>query len=703
MTTQIKSVGTMFIATGLLVLFHVSCWAGEFNAFGPEMLTRTTEKPVNVQYNFTVLDPDEQFILRIDNGREIERVSSATLWLNGVQVVSPNQFKKTVSEIVQPVTLNFENQLVVQLNGQPGSGLTITVAGMDKEPPMITASVNPSANEAGWHNVDVTVSFECSDSQSGIADCTAPILVDLEAADQVVTGTARDNAGNTASVSVTLNVDKTPPVLSDFMPEDGETLPDPEVNLVGKVRETLAGLSMVTCDANNTSDEAFVNEEVAIGDPVLACSLPLIPGPNLITVQADDIAGNTTSSFLTIYNELPPSITIDSPKDSEVVTSSPTTVTGMVDDENAKVTVNGIPATIGNGIYTASIPVTNGVYTITALAENEAGSGSASVQVLSILGLSPTVSIRTPSSGFVLGQDQAKGEYPVTVEGWVRDNNVIPVGQPEVVVRFNGSETNTTITKGTSGLCKLPLRCWTFSSTQIFLPPDGVNLTIEVEATAGDQTAVQQLSGIVDFCYEFNKTWGVGGTGLGCEASLFQDGCRQSRRCIQNSSDGCSGPIPENFKQNPTNGKLGLISTEFGRIEEKDTPEGAYTVFGQRRQIQLPCNRHDECYHQWCPQEQTPSGSVDKKSECNLRFYNDMKSVCRRAYPETVCPSDRIGILNCPQWRAEKSLCYSSALIYYGGVSADTRNFSDVDHYKNLWPYGGLWTPCEGCYIIEEE
>jgi hypothetical protein len=55
------------------------------------------------------------------------------------------------------------------------------------------------------------VSFSCSDNLSGIASCPPPISVTTEGAGQVITGTAVDKAGNSAAVSVTLNIDKTPP------------------------------------------------------------------------------------------------------------------------------------------------------------------------------------------------------------------------------------------------------------------------------------------------------------------------------------------------------------------------------------------------------------------------------------------------------------------------------------------------------------
>ena len=57
----------------------------------------------------------------------------------------------------------------------------------------------------------MTVTFTCGDALSGIAFCPDPVTVTAEGAGQVVTGIAIDKAGNTASTSVTVNIDKTAP------------------------------------------------------------------------------------------------------------------------------------------------------------------------------------------------------------------------------------------------------------------------------------------------------------------------------------------------------------------------------------------------------------------------------------------------------------------------------------------------------------
>jgi hypothetical protein len=101
--------------------------------------------------------------------------------------------------------------------GNVESAHTATVK-IDKSAPSITVSQSPLANGAGWNKTDVDVSFVCADGLSGVASCSGPQHVSAEGAGQVVTGTASDNAGNSASASRTLNIDKTAPTIGGSVP-----------------------------------------------------------------------------------------------------------------------------------------------------------------------------------------------------------------------------------------------------------------------------------------------------------------------------------------------------------------------------------------------------------------------------------------------------------------------------------------------------
>src|SRR6185437_2137 len=90
---------------------------------------------------------------------------------------------------------------------------TVTIK-RDTQPPTISGSTTPAPNAAGWNNSDATALFQCSDAGSGISTCPDPVEFG-EGTAQSKTVTATDNAGNTASYTVSnINVDETDPRLT---------------------------------------------------------------------------------------------------------------------------------------------------------------------------------------------------------------------------------------------------------------------------------------------------------------------------------------------------------------------------------------------------------------------------------------------------------------------------------------------------------
>lgn len=88
---------------------------------------RQTGAPKSGSYGFDA-DPGA-YVLRIVNGEPdgANRVSSATLTLNGETVVSQNAFSQNVRVIEVPVTLAADNTLSAQLDGAPGGNITVVL------------------------------------------------------------------------------------------------------------------------------------------------------------------------------------------------------------------------------------------------------------------------------------------------------------------------------------------------------------------------------------------------------------------------------------------------------------------------------------------------------------------------------------------------------------------------------------------------
>jgi len=93
----------------------------------------------------------------------------------------------------------------------------VFVVKYDTTAPSISGSRTPAANGFGWNNADVTVSFTCTDATSGVApgNPTGNSVVSTEGSGQSRTGTCVDNAGLSASATVSnINIDKTAPTIN---------------------------------------------------------------------------------------------------------------------------------------------------------------------------------------------------------------------------------------------------------------------------------------------------------------------------------------------------------------------------------------------------------------------------------------------------------------------------------------------------------
>jgi len=97
-----------------------------------------------------------------------------------------------------------------------GNSADKTVSGIniDKTVPTITAARDRAPNLDNWYNADVTVTFTCGDSLSGVESCTSPTTL-VEGASQSAKGDVIDLAGNTATATESgINIDKTAPTIS---------------------------------------------------------------------------------------------------------------------------------------------------------------------------------------------------------------------------------------------------------------------------------------------------------------------------------------------------------------------------------------------------------------------------------------------------------------------------------------------------------
>jgi phage terminase large subunit-like protein len=170
---------------------------------------------------------------------------------------------------------------------------------IDRTAPSISHAFTPSDyTDSSWTNATkVVVTFTCTDAGSGVASCTPPVDVTTEGAAQPVTGTARDNAGNAATDTASVSIDRTAPTVvaaADRSPNgNGWYSSDVTVSFTCTDQAALSGVK--TCSASRT----------------------LVQGANQsATGTAVDNAGNSASATLDH---------LDVDKTAPTITGAPTT------------------------------------------------------------------------------------------------------------------------------------------------------------------------------------------------------------------------------------------------------------------------------------------------------------------------------------------------------------------------------------------
>lgn len=215
------------ICCTLLIIFLLTgaspAISGTFNVFGPQVFQREKGSPVLVSASFNVLNPNVPYTLVVHNGglqdntETGELVSSSVIFLNGKQIIGPDDFNQNVTRITEPVVLAAQNELQVEVRGKPGGLIAIEITGVDEEPPAL-AIISP-VNGATLNTSDVTFGVNFSDHISGIDPSSLSILLDgvdatsyftvdntsatytatLADGPHNITASIRDRAGNTSN------------------------------------------------------------------------------------------------------------------------------------------------------------------------------------------------------------------------------------------------------------------------------------------------------------------------------------------------------------------------------------------------------------------------------------------------------------------------------------------------------------------------
>ena len=114
-------------------------------AFGPKQYIRAAGRPETFTETFQYHGTSPcQIVVVNGNADGTQRISSASISLNGQQIVGPRDFNQQVGGIVKAVVLADQNQLSTTLRSKPGSFLTVSVECLAGTPPPSGGTPPPS-------------------------------------------------------------------------------------------------------------------------------------------------------------------------------------------------------------------------------------------------------------------------------------------------------------------------------------------------------------------------------------------------------------------------------------------------------------------------------------------------------------------------------------------------------------------------------
>ncbi|MEU7824819.1 fibronectin type III domain-containing protein [Catellatospora sp. NPDC049133] len=165
-------------------------------------------------------------------------------------------------------------------NNYANSGVWVfdgyTAPAVDHTPPVLTGTPDRAPDKAGWYRAPVTITWSSSDPSpsAGAPNIPAPTAVSTQGADQVVTATSCDPAGNCDTAHVTVSIDTGLPAVTIAGVTAGATyergaVPVPTCSAADDLSGLAAACTVTVSGGNPDGSGTFT-----------------------VTAYADDIAGN---------------------------------------------------------------------------------------------------------------------------------------------------------------------------------------------------------------------------------------------------------------------------------------------------------------------------------------------------------------------------------------------------------------------------
>jgi hypothetical protein len=383
--------------------------------------------------------------------------------LSGLDSACLAAYPASGSDRIQAKTTSGEGAAVTVVSdscadeaGNSAAAKTSAAFKIDKTAPTIAGSAAPAPNAHGWNNTDVTVSYTCSDTLSGVDSCPSDDTLTSDGANQSASGTATDLAGNSASTTVAgIDIDKTAPTAN------ASASPAPNAN----------GWNNTDVTVTFTGSDALSGIDACDPAVVLSAEGANQSASGTCTDKAGNVSAPATASGIDIDKTKPTLVWNGGPADGSshyfgFVPAAPTCA--------AQDALSGPDTCVVTGYGT-----TVGTHTMTATAKDKAGNSHSETRSYTVLAWTLTGFFQPVDMGGVFNT--------------VKNGSTVPLK-----FRIFAGTTELTDTASVKSLTSALINC------DATAPQD------EVETTATGGTALRYDSTGAQFVYNWKTPSGAG-------------------------------------------------------------------------------------------------------------------------------------------------------------------------------------------------
>jgi RHS repeat-associated protein len=378
----------------ILVTSVITSTALSGSVFGPKQYIRTSGAPNTYMDTFQSMGGAGSLIIkngspagnaRVEKTVIDNSITSAKVYLNGIEIFGPNDFKNTVYYMEKSVQLNNgTNTLTVVLSSSPGSYITAEVTG-NVPTPTVTISASPASVITGasstltWTSTNAT---SCSINQGigTVATSGSKTVAPAQTTTYTITATG---AGGMVTSNVTVTV-----------------IPPPTVTISANPASINAGASSALTWSSTNATSCSINQ--GIGTIATSGSKTVAPAQTTTyTITATGVGGTTTANVtVTVTNpNNPPYVTI-SAIPNEITTGGSTQLSWSSSGGQRAYIDNGVGVVALSGTVTVSPTVTT-TYKITVSGSTGNASAEAIVTVKGTVAALPAGSFGEKYSDFI--------------------------------------------------------------------------------------------------------------------------------------------------------------------------------------------------------------------------------------------------------------------------------------------------------------